>query len=204
MQFLDNVVLSGLPELTLAGGGGGTDPAPPPEPTNEPPAEPEHGAGEKEHKREAIRLLSPYVGESERIKRAISEIEKSLNDRLWVDDTHLDPKHGHKVFDYELRAVELLMDLLEEPDGVSPGALSVVPVAMDHLAAADRILADILINDNRATLDAEVLAEAEEELREGDESRDAGEFDEAIEHYHKAWSLANRAALAAREAQEDD
>ena len=41
--------------------------------------------------------LLPFEGESKRIKKAINEIEKSLDPELWVDEIHMDPKHGNKV-----------------------------------------------------------------------------------------------------------
>ena len=44
--------------------------------------------------------LSAYIGESKRIEKAVEAIADSLEPALWVDSVHVDPKHGHKVFDY--------------------------------------------------------------------------------------------------------
>ncbi|MCK4476439.1 MAG: PKD domain-containing protein [Methanophagales archaeon] len=43
------------------------------------------------------------------IDKAIKHINKSLEDSLWIDASHLDPKHGHKVFDEEKKAVKDIM-----------------------------------------------------------------------------------------------
>ena len=63
------------------------------------------GLGPKNLKQDAIDKLSVHAGESKKIDKAIKEIEKSLDDQLWVDDTHIDPKHGKKVFDRERHSV---------------------------------------------------------------------------------------------------
>ncbi|TET47891.1 T9SS type A sorting domain-containing protein [candidate division TA06 bacterium] len=43
-----------------------------------------------------------------RIDKIIRHIEKSLEPKLWIDDTHLDPKHGKKVFCEEKKAVKYM------------------------------------------------------------------------------------------------
>jgi len=66
-----------------------------------------------EIKESAIACLSNYVDESKRFGKAIKKIDKSLDPKYWVDDTHLECKHGNKVFDNERYAVKELMHLLK-------------------------------------------------------------------------------------------
>lgn len=47
-----------------------------------------------------------------KLDRAIERIERSLNLNLWVDDWHLTPEMGRRVFDEELRAAAELQALL--------------------------------------------------------------------------------------------
>ncbi|TET44397.1 T9SS type A sorting domain-containing protein [candidate division TA06 bacterium] len=46
-----------------------------------------------------------------RIDKIIGHIEKSLEEKRWIDDTHLDPKHGKKVFCEEKKAVKYMKKL---------------------------------------------------------------------------------------------
>ncbi len=66
-----------------------------------------------EIKKSAKSCLSAYVNESKRFGRAIQGIDKSLEPKYWVDDTHLACRHGNKVFDHERYAVKQLMHLLK-------------------------------------------------------------------------------------------
>jgi hypothetical protein len=45
------------------------------------------------------------------LEKASGHIQKSLEDKLWADDLHLEGKHGTKVFDEEKKAVKSLMKL---------------------------------------------------------------------------------------------
>lgn len=46
-----------------------------------------------------------------RLNQAIYFLERSLNNEYWVDNHTLDPRLGHKVFDYEMKAVGQLMKI---------------------------------------------------------------------------------------------
>lgn len=63
--------------------------------------------------RQALEQLSPHKEESKRIKKAVKEIRKSLDDKLWLDEFHLDSKQGHKMFSRTGDAVKELTHLLE-------------------------------------------------------------------------------------------
>ena len=100
----------------------------------------------------AIAALTPYEGESKKIAKAMKEINKSL-EKGWVDATHLDSKHGKKVFDSEKHAVEELLKVVKDEakgkDKVSDDALAAVEAAVADLIAADRILAEVTLEDAR-------------------------------------------------------
>jgi len=152
------------------------------------------------------------------IEKAIEHIQKSLNidpkhpekepkHELWLDDDHLDPKHGKKVFDEEKKAVHELMKI-DAPD---------VSGAIDALVSADKILAQTAIdeaiaaaaavgcgeesNDPECKKTLEEIAKAQNEMAKAQEELDHTKkdgtpdpkYDKAIDHYKKAWEHAQKA-----------
>jgi hypothetical protein len=154
--------------------------------------------GPTEIKENAKSCLSNYIDESKRFSKAIRGIDKSLDDSYWIDETHLDCKHGNKVFDNEAYAVRELMHLLKDKKKqISDEALACADSAIEKMVRVDRILAETFILDvekeevtgNQEKVDREI-AKAYEELDRGDAERDAGKFDKAIKQYKKAWKHA--------------
>ena len=146
--------------------------------------------------------LSAYERESKLFKKAIAAIENSLEDKLWVDDIHLNPKHGNKVFDWERHAIKNLMQLIKKPDGLSAAALTEAQLGVYALLNSDRLLAVAVIDDASGETAADPkrgkhvdreLAKAQEELAKGDTEREIGKFDKAVNHYKKAWNHAMKA-----------
>ena len=134
-------------------------------------------------KLEAIELLTPHMGDSKRIEKAIKKIEKSLDGRLWDDELHLNARRGHKVFSRERNAIKRLMHLLkpdeddedEDEDSddededdrrgrgrVSDEAKAAAGAAIDLLVGADRILAELNIQEAEAACDAGLEAAEED------------------------------------------
>lgn len=164
-------------------------------------------------KESSLEILLPYEKESKRIKKAIKEIGKSLDDDLWIDGSHLDAKHGHKVFDRERHAVKELLHLLEQDgdqgkksdqDEVSAAALASAESAVERLLAVDRLLAQTAIGSVGPAVDAhrqdkvdKEIAKALEALDKGDEEAGFGKADKAINHYKNAWKHATHAAKEA-------
>ncbi|MCH8290829.1 T9SS type A sorting domain-containing protein [Candidatus Poribacteria bacterium] len=155
-------------------------------------------------KARVIDNLSAHVGESKRVEKAIKEIEKSMDEKLWIDEIYLEAKHGKKVFDHEKHAVKELHHLVEHPKEVSEAALAAVQQAIDDLVTADRILVVTLINELSDTTSVDdkkqkhvnkELAKAQDELEKGNKERDADnpKPDKAIDHYKKAWEHATKA-----------
>jgi hypothetical protein len=78
-------------------------------------------------KQDIINQLWMYAPESKRIRKAIREIEKSLEDKLWADNFHLRSKGGKKVLDHERHAARELVHLLKGiPDGGQCSGISLI------------------------------------------------------------------------------
>ena len=164
----------------------------------------------------AIDGLTPFESESSRTRKAISEINKSLA-KGWLDDSHLEPKNGKKVFDSERKAVKELMKVVKDEargrDRVSDPALITIIDAIDALVAADRLLAQIALDDLAGIIAADPdrqgkvdreLAKGLEDLNKGDEQLADGKPDKAIDSYRKAWEHAVNAAKEAAKAPDGD
>lgn len=152
-------------------------------------------------------LKAAFTGEKKvdhKLDKAIDHIEKSLDEDLWVDDDHLDPMHGKKVFDEEKKAVKELMDLIKKddtPQNVKDTCQEVIKI----LVTADKRLAKTLYNEARTyTGDEKVdkeLEKCDEEFekaqKELDHTKKDGtpdpKYDKAIDHYKKAWEHAQKA-----------
>ncbi len=144
-----------------------------------------------------------------KIDKAIDHIQKSLNinpknpdkpwkkHSLWVDDDHLDPKHGKKVFDEEKKAVKYLQKLIKDkkvPDSVKDVCREVI----DKLVTADELLAGTALEEAKTYEGSDkkvdkVIEKAEKELGKAEKELGKGKPDKAIDHYKKAWQHAQKA-----------
>ena len=146
---------------------------------------------------EATKLLTPDKHTLKKINKAIKHIQKSLDPDLWVDDSALDVKRGHKVFDEEKKAVKPLMKILKakkEHQAVKDR----VQAAIDKLMTADELLADTVINDAKAlgSTDPKVIYEiekAEKKLTNAKEKIVKERYDRAVDHFKKEWKHAQHA-----------
>ena len=137
-----------------------------------------------------------------KIDKAIKYIGKSLKDKYWEDDTHLDPKHGKKVFYYEKKAVKYLLKVIKDkkaPDSVKDVCREVI----DKLVTADKMLAEQALEDAKEyegedkKVDKEI-ERAEKELEKAEKDLGKGKPDKAIDHYKKAWEHAQKAIKHAK------
>jgi len=153
--------------------------------------------------KDALAELKTISGLYEKIvknedKTAIARIEKNLDPDLWLDDDHLNAKHGHKVFDENKKAVKELMRLLDKKE-TSNEIMKIVQKTILKLVEADRRLANTLYAevqgdtgdkkvDHELEKASQELLKAEEELNHVDKN-DAPDprYDKAIDHYKKAW-----------------
>jgi hypothetical protein len=147
----------------------------------------------------AVAALTPFDGESKKIDKAIKEINKSM-EKGFIDETHLDPKEGKKVFDHGKRAVKELQHVLKDEakgkDNVSSAAAAAARQAIGDVVTADRLLARVQIETaqgatvvdpkNQAKVTKEI-AKALTVLAKGDDKRSSGKYDKAMDDYKKAW-----------------
>jgi len=138
---------------------------------------------------EQIKILESLIEDSSKktqkeLEKSIKEINKSLADKSWIDDSTLDSKHGKKVFDHEKHAVQSLTKI-NNPTDVS-GVIDTL-VQIDRTLASDAIdELDTPENEDNDKVQKE-LEKSKKELEKGDEKAAEGKFDKAIDKYKKAW-----------------
>ena len=126
-------------------------------------------------------------GLAKKIKKAKKHIEKSLESKRWLDETHLHHKHGSKVFHEEKKAVKDIKKLCKK--GEFPGELCERLIGM--LVEADSILARVAIDDAiEANGKPKEIEKAEKEMAKAEKDKNKGKYDKAIDHYKKAWQHA--------------
>jgi len=140
----------------------------------------------------AMRATVTDKKDIQKLDEAIKHLTKSLDASLWLDDIHLNPKKGQKVFQEEKDAIVKLLELIKDKKStVDKGKLQDF---INRLLKADRTLASGAINDVVAAGgDAKKIKKANEELGKGDQDASKGNFANAIEHYRNAWDTAQQA-----------
>jgi len=128
--------------------------------------------------------------DGKKLDEAIEHLANSLDTGLWVDGTHLQAKHGEKVFQEEKDAVVKLLELIK--DKKSNVDKAKLQDFINRLVSADKLLASTAISD-AAGGDAKKIDKANEELSKGDARAVDGNFVDAIEHYRNAWQHAVKA-----------
>lgn len=113
------------------------------------------------------------------------KIQSSLDRPNWADANHIDGREADKVFKDEHDAVAQLM-------GIKPGIPAGAMQSITDLLAADRLLAQTLIND-KAGGDPAKLATANKEMAAAQTEITKGHYDKAIDHYKNAWTNAHNA-----------
>jgi len=137
----------------------------------------------------ALRATVIDKQDGKKLDEAIKHLTKSLNPDLWVDETHLQPKHGDKVFQEEKDAVVKLLELIK--DKKSNVDKAKLQDFINRLVEADKLLALVAIEGAvAASGDAKKIDKANDELGKGDARVADGHFTDAIEHYRNAWKHA--------------
>ena len=127
--------------------------------------------------------------DKKKLSKAIDDLEDSLNPSYWVDDNHLQPKKGQKVFNNEQDSVDVLADLIKNKKSIIPDAI--LQGFIDREVAADRALALTEINEATAAHgDSHKLAQARADFQDGDDYNAAGKYEKAIGQYREAWKEA--------------
>lgn len=150
---------------------------------------------------EAISTTNKHAQED--IEKAIKYINQSLNESLWSDASHLEPQHGHKIFNEEKMAVQHLMKITEERgEHTDPAIVEEVRAIIKKLIKADEKLAVVAIFDVKNIplqdpkfndkVDLEII-KAEEELNKAYQEVANNRSDKAIDNFKKAWEHAQLA-----------
>ena len=133
---------------------------------------------------------------AKKIRKAKKHIEKSLEPKRWLDETHLHHKHGKKVFYEEKKAVKEIKKLCKK--GEFPSGLCERLIGM--LVEADSILARVAIDDAIAANGKEKeIEKAEKEMAKAEEDKEKEKYDKAVDHYKHAWQHAQKAVKKHKE-----
>src|SRR5262249_37833605 len=118
-----------------------------------------------------------------KLNSAINHLTKSLDPKLWIDDSHL-TMGGSAVFREEKLAVDSLTAIPSPSAAVSDA----IDSAIESLIAADRALAMTAI-DEAALVGghAQKLAQAEAEMEKAARELEKNHPSQAIIHYGNAW-----------------
>lgn len=166
---------------------------------------------------EARRILTPFEDESKNLQKALKELDDVIDGdyweggKLWIDEVHLQSKHGHKVFSDQKKTVDKLAKILKDDAKgkgkkyvpLSPEAVEAINEAIYLILVSDQVLTQIAIEEAESTpvsdpkkqksVDKE-LATAREELAKAQAELDKDHLAHAIDHYRKAWEHALKAS----------
>jgi type IX secretion system substrate protein len=127
------------------------------------------------------------------LEHAIEHVAKSLEARRWVDATHLDPKHGKKVFDEEKKAVKHLQKVIKDGSDCDDLAQQLI----DDLVAVDLMLVETarseVICNGSSKCDKE-MARVDKELAKAQDELSRNKEDKAIDRLKRAWEAAVKSA----------
>jgi hypothetical protein len=125
-----------------------------------------------------------------KLDEAIEHLNLSLAAELWLDQTHLELKHGERAIHEEKETVKHLLVALRR-NSTTLSAV-VVQSLIERIVRADRLLAAAAIAETGAAGDANQISNAQREFAKGEAEGVAGNPDKAIEHYAHAWHHATR------------
>jgi CSLREA domain-containing protein len=146
----------------------------------------------------ALASVASHADASNKVRNAATALERALNDRLWTDSWHLDPKNGQRVFDACKDAVEQIQDAIQERgrgqlDEAATTDLTDASADLVRLVrlVARRAILDVegavALDESRQEKVDKAIASALATLADGDAASEAGNFGDAIAHYRKAW-----------------
>ena len=149
-------------------------------------------------KRDVIAALAPHAGSkgfAKDVADAIDDIRRSLTAAYWKDATHLEPKHGHRVFADERDAARELENVAGAADASTP-VRDIARAAAERLVEIDRVLALLQMRDALTLVPQDANdrrhadghnTKAAAAFAEGDRLRDEGRLSHAIARYREAW-----------------
>jgi hypothetical protein len=127
--------------------------------------------------------------DGKKLDDVIGNLTSALDPTLWIDQMHLVPKKGEKVFHETRDAVEKLRQLLKDKKSVISNV--VLQSFVDRLLRVGRLLAQVALSEaTAARADAKKIAAITQQLFRGDSDATAGKYSPAIEHYREVWKQA--------------
>lgn len=158
----------------------------------------------KQLKQDSLAKLKNVQTENKQVKtdidKAIEDIENSLALEPWIDASHLDSQHGHKVFDREKQAVKNLLKIIEERGKHNDSKIAAeLQAIVDNIVKVDILIARTAIYDaeNMTTENLELREKIEKEVNKAKEELEkalreiaGGNSDKAIDFLKRAWDYA--------------
>jgi len=156
----------------------------------------------QERKERTIELLEQIESGEKKIDhgidKMIDKIEKSVEEKLWIDELELDLKHGKKVFDNEKKAVKEGMKIIKDKK-TNEEVKEAVTKTIHELVSVDLALAENQYKkasqysgtkkvDHELEKAAKYLEKAYKEL---DSSK--AKYDKAIDNLKKSWEHSQKA-----------
>ena len=124
------------------------------------------------------------------IENSIKNIKKSLDPKLWNDESTLNLKNGEKMFSAEKKAIKDLEIIIKDKKETQETKNNITEI-LERLTSTDEILLGIMINDSlESTIDEKTikkLEKSQEEFEEGNNELVNKEYHKAITHYEKTW-----------------
>lgn len=146
---------------------------------------------------EELKMLRATISDREtrwRLDAAIAHLTSSLSSEFWLDETHLQRKHGDRVFQLGLFAVRNLCQLTR--DRKSSLADTVVEGFVDRLVRADRLLAIVAIEDAVAAGAKEhKIEQARKWVARGDADAAHELCRGGLQEYRQAWKRVARPSV---------
>jgi streptogramin lyase len=143
-----------------------------------------------------LKTLSESVtnkNDKHKLDEAIQHLAKSLDSKLWRDETHLDTKKGQQVFNEEKQVVQKLTELINSKESTFYHSTTLQGY-VTTLVNADKTLASTAIQDaTAANGKTDKLDEANKEFAKAGELVSQGNFADAISHYGNAWQKTQEA-----------
>jgi hypothetical protein len=159
---------------------------------------------------EAIDLLTPFVGESKKIEKALQDLQQALAPNRWLDQMHLQPATGKHTFSLLQSALKDLDQVLKDGQKgkVSAAAGQAALEAIQKLLQVAQLISETLYLENedlaavnpanQALVDNE-LSLALGDLNQGEANAAAGICSTAMKNFADSWDHTQRAiALAAQ------
>jgi len=121
--------------------------------------------------------------DQKKVDNAVKEIKKSLDEKLWEDDSSL-TMLGKKVFSHEKKAVN-------ELDKIKSIDVSAITIT---LVESDRFLVQLVIDEIPTDTDDKKinknLKKILKEMNDAQKDFDKNKLEKVVDHYKKAWKLA--------------